>query len=166
MSRDAVKPLFYLPRSSRVTDFHSGLVTRSDIVGRARIRSSENLENCSNRKIRLDSSALKLHPFNIVSNRWTDISNKSSLPQVQSFLSIDTDMEGIKKKKERKILVYSLISIRKMVENRNRTRHDGGRANFANLSPSEFTLADAFIDGTRVIRRRLSRLPARISLSP
>lgn len=25
MSRDAVKPLFYLPRSSRVTDFHSGL---------------------------------------------------------------------------------------------------------------------------------------------
>lgn len=164
MSRDAVKPLFYLPRSSRVTDFHSGLVTRSDIVGRARIRSSENLENCSNRKIRLDSSALKLHPFNIVSNRWTDISNKSSLPQVQSFLSIDTDRN--KKKREKNLLVYSLISIRKMVENRNRTRHDGGRANFANLSSSEFTLADAFIDGTRVIRRRLSRLPARISLSP
>lgn len=164
MSRDAVKPLFYLPRSSRVTDFHSGLVTRSDIVGRARIRSSENLENCWNRKIRLDSSALKLHPFNIVSNRWTDISNKSSLPQVQSFLSIDTDRN--KKKREKNLLVYSLISIRKMVENRNRTRHDGGRANFANLSPSEFTLADAFIDGTRVIRRRLSRLPARISLSP
>ena len=164
MSRDAVKPLFYLPRSSRVTDFHSGLVTRSDIVGRARIRSSENLENCWNRKIRLDSSALKLHPFNIVSNRWTDISNKSSLPQVQSFLSIDTDRN--KKKREKNLLVYSLISIRKMVENRNRTRHDGGRANFANLSSSEFTLADAFIDGTRVIRRRLSRLPARISLSP
>ena len=164
MSRDAVKPLFYLPRSSRVTDFHSGLVTRSDIVGRARIRSSENLENCSNRKIRLDSSALKLHPFNIVSNRWTDISNKSSLPQVQSFLSIDTDRN--KKKREKNLLVYSLISIRKMVENRNRTRHDGGRANFANLSSSEFTLADAFIDGTRVTRRRLSRLPARISLSP
>lgn len=107
MSRDAVKPLFYLPRSSRVTDFHSGLVTRSDIVGRARIRSSENLENCWNRKIRLDSSALKLHPFNIVSNRWTDISNKSSLPQVQSFLSIDTDRN--KKKREKNLGLFSYL---------------------------------------------------------